>query len=291
VQSSPSEPQIVTRFAPSPTGYLHLGHAYSALLAYRSAIAVGGRFLLRIEDIDQGRQRAEFIEAIFEDLDWLGVRWETPVRHQSAHFDLYRTFLDKLEAVGLIYPCFCSRKEILAEIARAGRAPHGPEGPVYPGTCRNLDLEIRAERLAAGDAHALRLDMAAAQQSTDPLVWEDQLAGRQVATPQVFGDVVLARRDTPTSYHLAVAVDDDFQGINLVVRGTDLFTSTHIHRLLQSLLGLSQPNYHHHALLTDASGRRYAKRDRALTLRELRRAGKSPGDVFAMAGLTGEMPI
>jgi glutamyl-Q tRNA(Asp) synthetase len=277
---------IVTRFAPSPTGYLHLGHAHSALLAWRRARGAGGRFLVRLEDIDATRCRAEFADAALADLAWLGVDWDGAVRRQSAHFADYRRALDRLEGLGLVYPCFCTRAAIQAEIARAGSAPHGPEGPLYPGTCRGRAADERRRRIAAGEAFALRLDVRRALAGIGELDWVDEQAGRIRANPASHGDVVLARKEMPTSYHLAVTVDDALQGVTLVTRGEDLFTATHIHRLLQALLGLPVPQYHHHKLLTDASGRRYAKRDRALTLRALREAGRTPAEVRAMAGFT-----
>jgi len=266
----------VTRFAPSPTGYLHLGHAYSALIAANVAEALGGRFLLRIEDIDVVRCRPEFEDAIREDLAWLGLELEQPVRRQSEHLADYLKALETLEAQGLIYPCFCTRGDIRAEIARADAAPHGPEGAIYPGTCRTLSPVVRAERIGAGAPHALRLDMAPAVLAAGALTWHEQERGDITAEPALFGDVILARKDTPTSYHLAVTLDDHLQGVTLVTRGEDLFEATHIHRLLQALLGLEIPKYSHHALLRDASGRRLAKRDRALTLHELRTAGHTP---------------
>ena len=277
-------PAIVTRFAPSPTGLLHLGHAHAALFAWRRARAAGGRFLLRLEDIDEARCRPDYAEAILEDLAWLGLDWDGEVRRQSACFADYRAALDRLAAMGLLYPCFCTRAEIAAEIVRAGRAPHGPEGPIYPGICRRLDADERRARLADGAPYALRLDVAAALALSGPLAWEDEEAGRVDADPASHGDVVLARKEVPGSYHLAVTVDDALQGVTLVTRGEDLFGATHIHRLLQALLHLPTPRYSHHRLLTDAAGRRYAKRDRALTLRALREAGRSAKEVRAMAG-------
>ena len=275
---------IVTRFAPSPTGYFHLGTAYSALFAEREAKAAGGRFLLRIEDTDAARCRPEFTAAIFEDLAWLGLAWEEPVRRQSEHMADYAAALARLEGLGVIYPCFCTRAEIAAEIAAAGAAPHGPDGPLYPGTCRGLDPALAAERRARGDGQALRLDVAKAAALTGPLAWRDRERGPQSAASSTLGDVVLARKkDRPTSYHLAVTVDDHLQGVTLVTRGEDLVASTHVHRLLQALLGLGVPEYRHHRLLTDASGRRFAKRDRALTLRALRADGRTPDEVRAMA--------
>lgn len=268
----------VTRFAPSPTGWLHLGHAYAALFAHEKAI--GGRFLIRLEDIDGTRARPEYEEAIFEDLTWLGLTWETPVRRQSDHFDDYRAALAKLEARGVLYPCFCTRREIQEEIARAGNAPQGPDGPLYPGTCRNRSATERAERIGQGEAYALRLDVAkAASLISDELVWQDRGRGCFKAQPGVFGDVVLARKDTPASYHLAVVVDDALQGITLVTRGEDLLEATHLHRLLQALLELPVPEWHHHGLITDEAGKRLAKRDDARSLRSLRMAGWTPAQV------------
>ncbi len=275
----------VTRFAPSPTGHLHLGHAYSALFAADAAADRHGRFLLRIEDIDQGRCRPEFERQIYDDLSWLGLSWESPARRQSDHFADYQDALDRLDEMALLYPCFCTRKDIQAEIAASGGAPHGPDGPLYPGTCRGLSPDVTASRIAAGEAYALRLDMAAAVARTGPLSWQDQEAGTVAAKPDRFGDVVLARKDTPTSYHLAVTWDDHLQGVTLVTRGQDLFAATDVHRLLQSLLDLNILNYHHHKLLTDDDGERYAKRNRSVTLKSLRDAGKTPDDIRTMVGL------
>jgi len=269
-----------TRFAPSPTGRLHLGHAYSALFAFQQA--QGGRFILRIEDIDSGRCREDFVGGIVEDLAWLGLEWQQPVRRQSQHLDDYRAALARLDGMGLLYPCFCTRKDIADEVARAGHAPHGPDGVLYPGLCRHLSAAERAERMAAGQPFAWRLDVARACGHVGALTWHDARAGAVTATPEIFGDVVLARKDTPTSYHLAVTVDDALQGATLVTRGRDLFDATHVHRLLQALLGLEVPVWHHHRLLTDDSGKRYAKRDRSLTLQALRQAGNTPEDVRAM---------
>lgn len=275
---------IVTRFAPSPTGRLHVGHAYSALFAARAAGEAGGRFLLRIEDIDAGRCRPEFEDGIYEDLAWLGLTWESPVRRQSEHLPDYRSFLDKLDQIGVVYPCFCTRKEIALEVDRAGRAPHGPDGPLYPGTCRAHPPSERRERIAAGEPHALRLDMRRAASLAGPLTFTDHDRGTIGVDGPGCGDVVLARRDAPTSYHLAVTVDDAIQGVTLVTRGEDLLHATHVHRTLQALLGLPEPDYRHHRLLTGADGRRFAKRDRSLTIAALRQAGKSPAEVRVMAG-------
>ncbi|MCW2237811.1 tRNA glutamyl-Q(34) synthetase GluQRS [Azospirillum canadense] len=279
----------VTRFAPSPTGHLHLGHAHSALFGWRAAKSAGGRFLLRIEDIDPQRCRPEFERDLMEDLAWLGLTWETPVRRQSDHLDDHRAALARLRDLGVVYPCFCTRKDIAAEIARAGHAPHGPDGPLYPGTCRHLDDSLRRERMAEGAAYALRLDVARAMAVTGPLRWHDRARGWQEATPEILGDVVLARKDTPTSYHLAVTVDDHLQGVTLVTRGEDLFFATHIHRLLQALLRAEPPDYHHHSLLTNERGERLAKRDQTKSLRSLREAGLEPSAVRALAGFPNDL--
>jgi glutamyl-Q tRNA(Asp) synthetase len=280
---------VVTRFAPSPTGYLHLGHAHAALFAQTQAREANGTFVLRIEDIDRTRCRPEFETAILDDLAWLGLAWQGDVRRQSEHLDEYRDLVAMLNGMGLIYPCFCTR----ADIASAANAPHdgplgpdltGPDGPIYPGTCRALTPEARAKRIAGGNAYAVRLDMAKAIAQTGPLNWRDLDEGVVTATPEVFGDVVLARKDTPTSYHLSVTHDDHLQGITLVTRGEDLRAATHVHRLLQALLGYPTPDYRFHKLLTDTSGRRLAKRDHAETLRSLRDAAKTPAEVRALAG-------
>jgi glutamyl-Q tRNA(Asp) synthetase len=274
----------VTRFAPSPTGLLHLGHAHAALYAWQRARAAGGTFLLRIEDIDATRCRDSFVAALLDDLAWLGIDWDGAVRRQSEHLDDYRRALERLGAMRLLYPCFCTRAEIMVEIARAGAAPHGAEGALYPGTCRGLDEAERRRRIDAGAGFALRLDVAAALARTGALSWTDEIAGEVAADPASHGDVVLARKETPTSYHLAVTLDDALQGVTLVTRGADLFAATHVHRLLQALLDLPVPRYRHHALLTDAAGRRYAKRDRSLTIAALREAGHGAAEVRRMAG-------
>lgn len=279
-----NQASVITRFAPSPTGFLHLGHAFSALFAESRARAAGGRFLLRLEDIDTTRCRPEWAEAILTDLRWLGLNWDGPVRRQSEHLDDYRPALDRLDQRGLLYPCFCTRAEIAAEIARSGHAPHGPDGALYPGTCRSLGPQERQDRLTGGQPYALCLDMRAAITQAGPLSWRDLDAGLQTARPDIFGDVVLARKDTPTSYHLAVVWDDAVQGITLVTRGNDLFEASHVHRLLQALLALPVPDYHHHCLRTDAEGRRYAKRDKALTIASLRQSGLLPAQIRELAG-------
>lgn len=286
---------VVTRFAPSPTGLLHLGHAHAALFAYTQARDTDGRFLLRIEDIDRGRCRAEYEDAIFQDLAWLGLEWETPVRRQSDCMADYEAALGRLNRLGVLYPCFCTRSDIAAEIEAAQGAPHltqsgdlfGPDGPLYPGTCRALSMQERESKAASGVPFALRLDMGRALQVADErLTWRDVNRGEITATPEIFGDVILARKDTPTSYHLSVTIDDHIQGVTLVTRGQDLFPATHVHRLLQALLGLHTPAYHHHGLLKNASGKRLAKRDKAETLRSLREAGHTPVQVRQMAGFT-----
>jgi glutamyl-Q tRNA(Asp) synthetase len=288
-------PPPVFRFAPSPNGYLHLGHALSALLNAEMARAADGRLLLRIEDIDATRCRPEYEAAIYEDLGWLGITWEMPVRRQSEHFDDYRAALVKLDGLGLVYPSFESRAEIAAQVAERearGPWPRDPDGaPLYPGTAKELAPAERARRLASGEPYALRLNMEAALASAGALTWQETGAGPAgetgtiTADPAAWGDVILARKDTPTSYHLAVAVDDATQSITDVVRGRDLFHATSVHRLLQALLGLPQPRYHHHRLLLDADGRKLSKSTAATALRELHMKGLTPADVRRLAGL------
>ncbi|HEY4985079.1 MAG TPA: tRNA glutamyl-Q(34) synthetase GluQRS [Bradyrhizobium sp.] len=261
----------ITRFAPSPTGLLHLGHAFAAITAEKA----GERFLLRIEDIDASRLREEYVDAIFEDLHWLGLHWEEPVLRQSTRGGAYRTALDTLDAKGLLYPCFCTRKEIADEIARASEAPHGPDGPIYPGTCRHLTKAEHDERIARGEAHALRLDAARAAEIAGPLTFSER-GETHTVDPLLFGDVVLARKDIPAAYHLAVVVDDAHQGVTLVTRGEDLLPAVHIQRVLQAVLDLSAPAYAHHRLILDANGRKFSKRDQAVTLRGLRAEGLTP---------------
>lgn len=276
---------VITRFAPSPTGHLHLGHAYSAKLNYDFAKQHDGKFLLRIEDIDQGRCKADYEDGIYEDLKWVGLTWSEPVRRQSDHMQDYAHILDQLKGRGLLYPCFCSRKDIRREIAESGRAPHNPsqhsaEGPLYPGTCRTLTTAERHAQQEAGKSYALRLDLDKALDlvGKKPLTWTDSEAGEQITSPELLrttlGDAVLARKDIPTSYHLSVVVDDHLQNISHVIRGKDLFHATHLHRLLQFLLGYQTPLYLHHDLLTDENGWRYAKRDNSKTLRAMRENGE-----------------
>lgn len=277
--------RLVTRFAPSPTGLLHLGHAHSALGGWRRARAAGGRFLLRIEDIDATRCRPDYADAIQEDLAWIGIDWDSPPRVQSRCFAAYAATLDSLSRRGLLFPCFCSRTDIARDVAASASAPHGPDGYLYPGSCRRLPETERARRIARGDAHALRLDMLAARSLAPPdLSFVEEGRGRLRCDPARFGDVVLARKEVPASYHLCVTHDDARDGVTLVTRGEDLLPATDLHRLLQHLMGWPEPGYAHHRLLTDAKGVRLAKRDAATTLRALRAAGRSPAEVRALAG-------
>jgi len=280
----PTAAAIITRFAPSPTGRLHLGHAYAALFAARAAKEAGGRFLLRIEDIDRTRARPAFETAIYEDLAWLGLVWETPVRRQSEHMADYASALARLDALGLLYPCFCTRAGIAREIASAAGAPHEGELLPYPGTCRRLAAAERQARIAAGERYALRLDIAKAGALTGPLAWCDRARGEERVALARHGDVVLARKVLGTSYHLAVTVDDALQGVTLVTRGEDLFRATDLHRLLQALLALPVPRYHHHPLLSDTGGERLAKRAGAATLADLRAGGISAAELRARLG-------
>jgi len=314
---------VMSRFAPSPTGALHLGHAFSAIQAHDRARNAGGRFLLRIEDIDGSRSRPEHVQGIFDDLEWLGLAWDGPVVFQSERLALYEEALDRLRDQDLLYRCFCTRAEIAASLS----APHGPSSAVYPGTCRRLTSEETEARSA--EPHCWRLDMAKALFIVTPdlvrglpasaeqlerfehnqgnvsqaapwvpdqvrhdgkLIWHDELAGDVIADPLAGGDVVLARKDAPASYHLAVTVDDAAQGVTHVVRGVDLFAATHVHRLLQALLDLPTPVYRHHALLTDAEGNRLAKRHGAATLASLRAEGMD-GAALADRLRAGRLPI
>jgi len=285
--------QPVFRFAPSPNGYLHLGHALSALIDFEMARALGGRFLLRIEDIDATRCKPEFETAIYEDLSWLGIAWEEPVRRQSENLDAYAQALDKLQAEGLIYPSFESRGDIAQYVAqhRHVQWPHDPDGaPLYPGLSKKLSLEERERRLAS-EPYALRLDMNAAIARVGALTWVETGADpkqdheTRMAEPEKWGDVVLARKDTPTSYHLSVVVDDALQGITHVGRGQDLYQATSVHRVLQALLAFHPPLYHHHRLILDAEGKKLSKSTGATALRELRRQGKTPADIRRVVGL------
>jgi glutamyl-Q tRNA(Asp) synthetase len=279
----------VFRFAPSPNGYLHLGHAYSALLNFDLARRSGGRLLLRIEDIDAARCRPEFEAAIHEDLAWLGISWETPVRRQSEHFAGYRDALEKLTAQGLIYPSFESRAEIARLVAQRetlGIWPRDPDGaPRYPGAAKSLSVDERERLIGQGAPYALRLDMAVAVARAGSLGWTELGGGPEgeqgtvTARPAAWGDVILARKETPTSYHLSVVIDDALQGVTDVVRGQDLFWSTSVHRLLQDLLGVAPPSYRHHRLVLDATGQKLSKSTGATGLRALRAAGATPADI------------
>jgi glutamyl-Q tRNA(Asp) synthetase len=285
--------QPVFRFAPSPNGYLHLGHALSALLNADLARANGGRLLLRVEDIDRTRCKPEYEQAIYEDLAWLGVRWEQPVRRQSEHFDAYRDALARLQTEGLIYASFESRGDIAGMVeARGEDWPRDPDGtPLYPRSRESMSDAERNTRMDAGEPYALRLDMAKAVARAGALHWReagqgpDRETGDIAARPQAWGDVILARKETSTSYHLSVVVDDALQGITHVVRGQDLFWSTSLHRLLQALLGLSAPAYRHHRLVLDADGRKLSKSTRSTALRSLRAGGATPADIRRMVSL------
>ena len=315
---------MVTRFAPSPTGLLHVGHGWSALMAMDMARAAGGAFRLRIEDIDGTRSRPEHVAGILADLTWLGVAWDGEVMFQSQRLDRYDAALDRLRSEGLLYPCFCTRADIQASLT----APHGPEGPVYPGTCRGLSEGERERRISAGEAHAWRIDMGRAVERVGMLIWSalpfpvraepveasssssnkdgplrrrlrrrsgqaSTSSGRTVqiaAAPHTHGDVVLARKDAPASYHLSCTLDDAAMGVTHVLRGDDLFTATHVHRLIQALLDLPSPAYVHHPLLLGADGRRLAKRDGAIALADLRRDGMDPA-VLAADLRAGRFPI
>ena len=285
----------VFRFAPSPNGYLHLGHALSALLNADMAKAAAGRLLLRIEDIDVTRCRPGYEAAIYEDLAWLGVAWEQPVRRQSDHYSDYRAALGRLDAMGLIYPSFESRAEIATMVAARetkGPWPRDPDGaPLYPGDAKSTAAAERARRMTTGEPYALRLDVEAAIERAVPLSWDESgegpsgETGRIDANPAAWGDVILARKDAPASYHLAVTVDDAAQGVGDIVRGQDLFHATSVHRLLQGLLGLPAPRYRHHRLILDADGKKLSKSSAATGLRELRAQGLRPADIRRLVGL------
>jgi glutamyl-Q tRNA(Asp) synthetase len=266
---------IATRFAPSPTGRLHIGHAWSALMAQDFARSRGGLFRLRIEDIDGARSRPEHIAGIIEDLEWLGIRWDGAAILQSDRLSRYEAALEQLKSRSLVYPCFCTRAEVAAEIAASGSAPHSSDGLVYPGTCRHLSGDERVARLASYP-HCWRLDMEAALAQVGVVNWTDGGGSRVLARPERAGDVVLARKDAPTSYHLAATLDDADMGISDIIRGHDLRDATDIHALLQKLLGLPSPRYHFHGLLVDAEGKRLAKRTAGLALAELRQGGADP---------------
>jgi glutamyl-Q tRNA(Asp) synthetase len=282
--------QSVFRFAPSPNGYLHLGHAYSALLNRQLAMESGGRLLIRIEDIDPGRSRRHFETALLDDLGWLGLDWEKPPRRQSEHLSEYRAALDDLTQRGLVYPCFCSRNEIAGACALHSDWPRDPDGsPHYPGTCRHLTPEERCSRVAAGARFSLRLDMAKAMaQVLAPLIYREYYEGREsvivAADPNLWGDALIGRRDVPASYHLACVLDDHLQGVTDVVRGADLEAATSLHRLLQALLDLRTPIYRHHRLVQDDYGRKLSKSRAAVSLQELRALGATPAGLRQRLG-------
>jgi glutamyl-Q tRNA(Asp) synthetase len=280
---------MITRFAPSPTGRLHLGHAFSAITAFDRARAAGGRFVLRIEDIDATRCRPEYSDAILDDLGWLGIRWDGEPVAQSERLPLYGAALDRLASDGLAYRCFCSRADITREVAASLSAPHGPDGPVYPGTCRTIHREEAAAR-ASTEPHSWRFDSAAAIARTGPLTWCDEQAGTVAVDPALLGDVILKGRDRPASYHLAAVIDDGEVGTSLVVRGQDLFASTHVQRILQAVLGLPALLYHHHRLIAGPDGRRLAKRDAAAGLDRMRAEGVD-GAALAELLRAGLLPI
>lgn len=280
--------KVITRFAPSPSGDLHLGHAYSAKLNYDFACENGGKFILRIEDIDHLRCKTEFENSIIVDLHWLGLKWPTPARRQSDHFNDYAAALKKLEDKGLLYPCFCTRRDIREEINESSRAPHlgpklGPEGLIYPGICKHLTEKERQQKIANDIPHAMRIDLKKAMSLVpEALYWTDLETGRQKTEPELMGDVVLARKDFPTSYHLSVVIDDDIQNITHVIRGEDLYYASHFQRLLQHLLDLKPVIYKHHSLLKTKDGNRLAKRDKSITIKSIRKSGLSPDKLEAM---------
>ncbi len=286
-----ADPRPTLRFAPSPNGYLHIGHAYSALVNQRVARQLDARLLLRIEDIDIGRCRPEFEAAIYDDLTWIGVEWERPTRRQSDNFAAYARALEHLREERLAYPCFCARGDIARVAEHRPGWPRDPDGvPLYTGACKHMSAAERNRRLAAGQAAALRLDMDEALARVDgPLGWrefgEDAAARDVAAEPALWGDAVIGRRDVPASYHIAVVVDDADQGVTDVARGMDLFNATSLHRLLQELLDLPAPAYRHHALLRDEAGAKLSKSAGAKAVRAWRAEGRTPRDLRAFLGL------
>jgi len=273
-----------TRFAPSPTGYLHLGHVFSALFAYEASKILGGELIIRIEDIDKQRSRSHFEKSIFEDLDWIGIKYRKIIRRQSEKMSDYEAAIEELDRLNLIYPCFCTRSEIQSEILRAGYAPHGIDHLVYPGTCRRLSKSEKEKRIKTNKNYAWRLDIRSAAKKIGKLSWHDIRLGNHEVPVGIIGDVVIGRKDVPSSYHLASTLDDHIQRVGLVTRGEDLVESTHIHRILQSLLGLKTPFYFHHPLILDSSGVRLSKRTRAQTIRAMKARGLSPKEVINLFG-------
>ena len=279
---------MLTRFAPSPTGDLHLGHAYSAVLAHDAARAAVGRFVIRIDDIDGSRSREDYVAAALVDLAWLGLAWDGEPLRQSDRLGDYAAALDRLRARGLVYPCFCTRADIAASLAAPHGPPNGPAGATYPGTCRDLSAAERERRMAT-EPHCWRLDMARAVLTAGALTWEEAGQGERIADPAAHGDIVLARKDAPASYHLASTLDDAMMGVTHIIRGADLIASTDVHRLLQALLGLATPVYRHHALVCGPDGKRLAKRDAAASLASLRAAGVD-GPALAADLAAGRLP-
>ena len=273
-----------TRFAPSPTGHMHLGHVFSALFSYEAAKKLGGKFILRIEDIDSQRSSKVFEESIYEDLEWLQIKYSTDIRYQADHMDDYKGAIKELQKLDMVYPCFCSRSDIKAEIMRAGNAPHEEETSIYPGTCRRLSKEERIEKIAIGTSFAWRLNIRAAAKKLGNLVWRDLRLGKHTVPVGTMGDVVLARKDVPTSYHLSATLDDHIQRIGLVTRGEDLVSATHVHKIIQSLLELKSPIYLHHPLILDSKGVRLSKRTRAQTVKSLKTSGLKRNDVIDLFG-------
>ena len=273
-----------TRFAPSPTGHMHLGHVFSALFSYEAAKKLGGKFILRIEDIDSQRSGKIFEESIYEDLEWLKIKYSKDIRYQSEHMDDYAGAIKELQKLDMVYPCFCSRSDIKAEIMRAGNAPHEEESTIYPGTCRRLSKEERIEKLSIENNFAWRLNIRAASKKLGGLVWNDLRLGKHTVPVGTIGDVVLARKDVPTSYHLSATLDDHIQRIGLVTRGEDLVSSTHIHKIIQVLLELKSPIYLHHPLILDSKGIRLSKRTRAQTVKSLKASGLQKDDVIDLFG-------
>ena len=283
-----------TRFAPSPTGYLHLGHIYSALFARINAKLQGGRFLLRMENIDSDRCQPFYEDIIKKDLQWLGITWDGIIRRQSEHLEDYASALGKLKQMGVLYPCFCSRKKIQREVQESNRAPHnvnaGFEATIYPGICRNLTLKTKKKKIENGIPYALRLNIERANQLVGNIKWVDFDEGEIQATPSLFGDVVVARKDVQTSYHLAVTVDDHLQGINFVTRGQDLCQITHVHCLLQALLGYQTPQYRFHKLILNENGQKLSKRIESLSVNRLRDRGYTPSDIMDLLPLSKIQP-